>query len=39
MTAAPESDDVRDVLAVRDLDVTVGGRKLIDSVDFTIRAA
>ncbi|MFF1398700.1 ABC transporter ATP-binding protein [Streptomyces sp. NPDC058287] len=38
MTAAPESDDVRDVLAVRDLDVTVGGRKLIDSVDFTIRA-
>ncbi|MFF1263423.1 ABC transporter ATP-binding protein [Streptomyces sp. NPDC058321] len=38
MTAAPVSDDVRDVLAVRDLDVTVGGRKLIDSVDFTIRA-
>ncbi|MER5957032.1 ABC transporter ATP-binding protein [Streptomyces sp. NPDC001893] len=38
MTAAPESDDARDVLAVRDLDVTVGGRKLIDSVDFTIRA-
>ncbi|MFE6756904.1 ABC transporter ATP-binding protein [Streptomyces sp. NPDC057684] len=38
MTAAPDSDDVRDVLTVRDLDVTVGGRKLIDSVDFTIRA-
>ncbi|RFC70869.1 ABC transporter ATP-binding protein [Streptomyces sp. AcE210] len=38
MTAAPEPEDARDVLAVRDLDVTVGGRKLIDSVDFTIRA-
>ncbi|MDW6056933.1 ATP-binding cassette domain-containing protein [Streptomyces sp. FXJ1.4098] len=28
----------KDVLAVRNLDVTVGGRKLVEDVDFTIRA-
>jgi peptide/nickel transport system ATP-binding protein len=47
MTTAPESAPAcgpgfpgspDDVLAVRNLDVTVGGRKLVDDVDFTIRA-
>ncbi|MFD8380794.1 ABC transporter ATP-binding protein [Streptomyces sp. NPDC059679] len=44
MTAAPDTAPVPgpgspdDVLAVRNLDVTVGGRKLVEDVDFTIRA-
>ncbi|MCQ8187074.1 ABC transporter ATP-binding protein [Streptomyces rugosispiralis] len=42
MTPAPETGPAAaahdDVLAVRNLDVTVGGRKLVEDVGFTIRA-
>jgi peptide/nickel transport system ATP-binding protein len=34
----PGPDCPDDVLAVRNLDVVVGGRKLVEDVDFTIRA-
>ncbi|GAA1088246.1 ABC transporter ATP-binding protein [Streptomyces javensis] len=36
--AAAAQDSPDDVLTVRNLDVTVGGRKLVDDVGFTIRA-